>query len=44
MKIRRKGSWKEWSQVNKRHNLQIAEMHIATIIGVFLAAAIFQYM
>ncbi|MFY1046043.1 hypothetical protein [Chryseobacterium sp. GP-SGM7] len=41
-KIRKIGSWKEWSAIREKHNLEIVTINIAVILGVFVAAAIIQ--
>lgn len=44
MKIRKHGSWEQWKKTSKLHGLEVFATHIIVIVGVFVMAAIMQYM
>jgi len=43
MKVRKQGSWKQWKSSNDRHNLEILVINAIVILGVFVGAAIIQF-
>ncbi|MEC3874338.1 hypothetical protein [Chryseobacterium salviniae] len=44
MKIRKNGSWEQWRKTSRMHKREVYATHIIVIAGVFIAAAILQYL